>query len=302
VQGRWQSKVAIQFVLAHVPGGESLNNALQRWNGSFSETAICGRVMGLARFLSEHLDVAGKSVVEIGTGWDAINALMLYMFGARVVYSYDHVRHLRFDLAMNVVRQIRNSVHKIAEVSGIELSAIRQRIAALEGSSNLLQLLASARIEYIAPGDAAWTGLPDSSIDVVYSYAVLEHVSQDVIASITREAKRILVPGGIAFHNIGEHDHYVSFDSSISKVNFLRYPEWAWKFFVQNKISYHNRLREPHFLQIFTAHGARVEKKESFTDPSDIEAVKRMRLDSRFAGLTAEELAVTRTIVTLAFD
>jgi SAM-dependent methyltransferase len=302
MQSPWQLKVGVQFVLAHVPGGETVNNALQRWNGSFGDAAIRGRVLGLARCLSEHLDVTGKTIVEIGTGWDAINALMLHVFGALSIYSYDHVRHLRFDLAMNVVRQIDGSTAAIAEISGIEPSVLEQRIAPLARATDIQELLDAAGIEYMAPGDAARTGLPDRSIDIVYSYAVLEHVPEDVIASTTKEARRVLVPGGIAFHNIGEHDHYVSVDPSISKVNFLQYPEWAWSLFVKNKISYHNRLREPDFLRIFAANGATVTNKESYIDPSDLEAVKHMRLDSRFGGLTAEELAVTKTQVTLSFD
>ena len=302
MQGPWQLKVGVQFVLAHVPGGEHFNNALQRWNGSFCEAAIRGRALGLARCLSEHLDVAGKSIVEIGTGWDAINALMLYLFGARRVYSYDHVRHLRFDLAMNVVRQIGKSAAAIAGIGRISPSSLRNRIEPLARAANLQQLLDTARIEYVAPGDATRTGLLNHSVDVVYSYAVMEHISEAVVASITQEARRILVRGGLAFHNIGEHDHYVSVDHSISKVNFLQYPEWAWKFFVKNKISYHNRLRERDFLRIFAANGAKVTNKESYIDPSDVEAVRHMRLDSRFIGLSPEELAVTRTQITLAFD
>jgi SAM-dependent methyltransferase len=302
MQSPWQLKVGVQFVLAHVPGGETVNNALQRWNGSFCDAAIRGRVLGLARCLAEHLDVTGKTIVEVGTGWDAINALMLSVFGARRIYSYDHVRHLRFDLAMNAVRQIGTSGAAIAEIGGIEPSLLQDRIGPLARAANIQELLNAARIEYVAPGDAARTGLPDHSVDIVYSYAVLEHVSEDAIASITKEARRVLVPGGVAFHNIGEHDHYVSVDPSISKVNFLQYPEWAWRLFVKNKISYHNRLREPDFLRIFAANGATVTNKESVIDPSDLETVKRMRLDARFAGLTPEQLAVTKTQVTLAFD
>ncbi len=302
MRARWQYKVAIQFLLAHLPGGENLNNLLQRWGGSFSDSVIRERVLELARFLSKHLDVTGKSIVEIGTGWDAINALMLYLFGARVVYTYDHVRHLRFDLARKVALQMRAAAPSIAQISRIDPLLLEKRIAAIEPAANLQELLHAAHIKYIAPGDAARTGLPDKSVDVVYSYSVLEHVPEEVVASLTQEAKRILAPGGIALHNISEHDHYVSFDTSISNVNFLKYPEWAWKFFIQNKISYHNRLREKHFLEIFTANGARIEWKESDLEPSDVEAVKRMKYDSRFASLSAEELAVIRTAVVLSYD
>jgi len=131
---------------------------------------------------------------------------------------------------------------------------------------------------------------------------VLEHVSEDVIASITDEARRVLVPGGVAVHNIGLHDHYVSFDPSISRVNFLQYPEWAWRFFVKNKISYHNRLREPQFRQIFEQHGASIKQNEVVIDPKDLEALKTMKIDPRFHGMTPDQLAITRMAVTLSYD
>jgi hypothetical protein len=48
---RWQFKVAIQFLLAHVPGGEKLNNLLQRWNGTFSDSVIRARVIEVGEIL-----------------------------------------------------------------------------------------------------------------------------------------------------------------------------------------------------------------------------------------------------------
>ena len=143
--------------------------------------------------------------------------------------------------------------------------------------------------------------LPDNSIDLVYSYAVLEHVPESVIHGITLESKRILKQNGIAYHAIGTHDHYVSFDKRISKVNFLQYPEWLWRFFVKNKISYHNRLREKQFLEIFKSHGAKIKMISNKIDPSDLEILKTMKIDKRFAGMTHEELAVYYSEIILSF-
>jgi SAM-dependent methyltransferase len=297
----WQLKAVIQFVLAHAPGGEAANNVLQRWNGSYSEAARRSRVLGLAQFLSSQLDLNSKAIVEVGTGWDAVNTLMLYLFGAHRIYTYDHVRHLRFDLAMSVVRQIHECLPEIAKVTGIDETVLQRRVEKLDSARDLDSLLSQAGITYVAPGDAARSGLPDGSVDIFYSYAVLEHVSEEVIASLTSEARRVLAPNGIAFHSIGEHDHYTSFDSAISRVNFLKYPEWFWKFLVKNKIGYHNRLREPEFVRIFAAQGATVKHKESYTDPNDLKAVREMRIDSRFGGFTPEELAVTQTTISLSF-
>jgi SAM-dependent methyltransferase len=297
----WQGKVAVQFVLSHVPGGERLNYVLQRGAGSFSENAIGTRVATTAGFLAKNVDVTDRTIVEIGTGWNAVNPLMMSLFGARLIHTYDHVRHLRLDLAMTVLHRIQAMLDSIVTVSGIPRAVLQQRLDELMAAPDLATLLETARINYVAPGDATRTGLPDHSVDVVYSYAVLEHVSEDVIAALTEEARRVLVPGGVAVHSIGLHDHYVSFDPSISRVNFLQYPEWAWSLFVKNKISYHNRLREPQFRRIFEEHGARITKSEVFTDPKDLEALKRMKIDARFAGMSPDELAVTKMTVILSY-
>src|SRR5205814_499854 len=150
-----------------------------------------------------------------------------------------------------------------------------------------------ANITYVAPGDATNSGLPDHCVDLIYSYAVLEHVPETTIHAIASESKRVLRPGGLAYHMIGTFDHYANVDKSISRVNFLQYPEWEWKLFVKNKISYHNRLRAKEFVEIFRSHGADIRVVHDTIEPSDLTALKRIKVDGRFQGMTDEELAVS---------
>ena len=84
-------------------------------------------------------------------------------------------------------------------------------------------------------------------------------------------------------------------------MNFLKYPEWLWAPLVKNKISYHNRLREPQHLERFAAHGATVRWKNSHITESDVEAARTMRIHRRFAGMTPEELAVWRSDLVVTF-
>ena len=154
---------------------------------------------------------------------------------------------------------------------------------------------------YIAPGDATKTGLNACSIDLIYSYGVLEHVSLKVLHDITTESKRVLRKTGIAYHMIGLHDHYVSIQKGLSKVNFLRYPEWLWSFFVYNKIGYHNRLREKQFIDLFKAYDGRIIWKKSDVDQSDIDILKKIKIDKAFRNLSFEELATYRTELAISF-
>jgi SAM-dependent methyltransferase len=281
----WKIKVLIQFFLSHMPFGEAINHRLQRVNairrgGATSLRNRINEVDGGLRNLQRVKPLAGSVVVEVGTGWDALPTLLLRKLGAERIYTFDHVAHLRHDLAQSVGREIGLPDPEQLTLAG---------------------LLESNGIDYVAPGDATKTGLPDKSVDLFYSFAVLEHVPDNVAAALMAEARRVLKPGGIWYSLIGLHDHYAGFDKSVSEVNFLRYPEWLWRLLVKNNISYHNRLRERDFLDMMARAGGEIVRVHHVQRPEDVERVKAMKVDRRFAGYTPEELAVTRTEIIARF-
>jgi SAM-dependent methyltransferase len=300
----WRLKVFIQFLLAHMPGGEKMNYLLQYMIGTHSPGKKTKRVIEMIKriqFISRHTPIEGKIIVEIGTGWNAIGAVLFYLMGARTCYTYDHVPHARFKLIRQLVGVIENQLEEIQSIVSIPAPVLQERLSKLKTATSLQELFSRANIIYFAPGDASKTGLPGKSVDVVFSYAVLEHVPEEVIHALTVESKRILKEEGIAYHLIGLHDHYVKFSKKISKVNFLKYPEKWWTFWVKNKISYHNRLREKQFIDIFKSHGAKIKSTRNETEASDIEILKGMKIDKQFAGMTDEELAVFKTEIILSF-
>jgi hypothetical protein len=273
--------------------------------GSHNEQKIKDKITDLVGSLfkiNNHIRLEGAVVVEIGTGWDLVCSILLYLLGAETIYTYDHVRHVRFGLAEKLILCIDSQLSKISEITSIPSNTLEKRFLNIKNSENLDDLLARTNIHYQAPGDASKTGLTDGSVDLVLSYAVLEHVSREVIYDITLESKRILKRSGIAYHVIGLFDHYVKFGKKLTKVNFLKYPESLWSFFVKNKISYHNRLREKQFIELFNECGARIVLKESNTDPADIEYLKSMKIDKSFQGMTYEELAIYFTRMIISFE
>lgn len=290
----WRLKVLIQFVLAHAPFGEAINHRLQRVNAirrggkEFIRDRVAEVADGLET-LQKIKPIAGLEVVEIGTGWDALPTLMLYQRGATKIHTFDHLPHLRLDMAKKVVDILREDRDS------------NERMARLSLAETLPDMLSRAGIIYHAPGDATKTGLPDKSIDLYYSFAVLEHVPEVTAARVVEEARRVLKPDGIYYALIGLHDHYNGFDRRVSKVNFLKYPEWLWAFLVKNKISYHNRLRERDFLHMLKLYGAEIIHLNSITDPGDLDRVKAMKVNKMFASYTPEELAVTRTEIIARF-
>jgi SAM-dependent methyltransferase len=261
----WQAKVGVQWVLAAVPGGEQLNHLFQRLYGSHSDDRLKARIPAvdqLLDYIERFAPLKGATVVEVGTGWVPIGALCMVKRGAQVVHTYDLTRHLRPKLA--------------------------------ERAMQLMEMDPAAwqSVHYHAPADASQTGLPDQSVDLFYSAAVLEHVPPEALVKIVRESRRVLRPGGVAFHEIGLHDHY-SDVAPIPKINFLKYSDRTWDFWVQNRISYHNRMRAKEFLQLFEAEGLKILDVQTKTDQYEVAMLKHgFHIDRKFKDMTPEELAI----------
>ena len=298
----WKIKVLTQFLLSRIPSGEQINYYLQTLDGSHSDANISRRIRIIAErlaFLYQHRTVEGAQVLEVGTGWVPLNPLLLYLLGAKEIHTYDHLPHLRLAVAKRSVVGLDRAIPTLAAALSVEESLLRHRLEPLQSAPTLEELLSQANIIYKAPADACHSGLADKSVDLFYSYAVLEHVSRKVVAGLAKESARVLKPSGIAFHVIGCQDPYNG--GSVSKVDFLQYPEWAWKFFVKNRISYHNRMREKEYLSIFRSYGAEIVAVRSEIDASDVELVRHLKIDKRFSGMTAEELAVNHSDVIYRF-
>lgn len=299
----WRIKLATQFVLAHVPLGRNVNYLLQILNGRHAASVARGRIPQLAADLSRisqsGLDLEESRVVEIGTGWNAINTLLLFVLGAKEIHTYDRTRHLRLHLVQRALREIEISIEEVAARTTVPVRVLRERLAHLSGKQQLEEILNAGHIHYHAPGDATRTGLAEASVDLVYSYGVLEHVPAEIAHRFNQESRRILRPGGLVFHGIGLHDHYTGVDRNITAVNFLKYSDRFWSTLVLNDISYHNRLRERDFVDIFRRDGFELLHRESSVDPASLHALESMRVDERFRGYTKEELAVIRTVLIL---
>ena len=301
----WKFKVLIQFLLASMPGGEKVNYILQKNNKSYSLETTSHRIpplINILKIINSYTPIEGCNVVEIGTGWQPICSVLLYLMGAKSCHTFDHVRHVRFGLVQMLINSIEDNINDIAQSTLIPLHTLKDRLLAIRELKDLDEFFHKSNIFYHAPGDATNTGLPDHSVDLVFSYAVLEHVSEKTIYDITIESKRILKKqSGISFHKIGLFDHYTTFDKGITKVNFLKYPEGLWSLFVKNKISYHNRFREKHYLNIFESCGAKIKWIDHKIDPADLTTLKNIKIDKMFHGMSHEELAIYETSIITSF-
>ena len=285
----WTVKVLIQCALAHLPGGEKINHRLQWMNGRYTPERMRARVLQQARKFAKLMPhIQNGMIVEVGTGWELVAPILFYLFGSRCIYTYDHLRHLRFDVPKIVIDSL--DAQQLSKISGLSEADLQKKIEILTSCASLEDLLRVACITYCAPGDACDTGLPEHSIDLFFSYEVLEHVPESVLEDLVAESKRLLRPTGISYHAIEPGDHYTRENSHI---NHYRYPEWLWQLLVKNNISYHNRLCMRQFHDCFLRHGAEVVSEEHQQAEHDLAALKNgFRRDRRFSSFTPEELAI----------
>lgn len=294
----WKLKAHALAVLSRIPAGKRVYHLLQRWSGT--NRLIVRRDLDRAFELVDLTHqaqgrVEGAVCVEVGTGWRPFVPYVLALGGARRVITLDINPWLTFEYAIETWRALEPHLQEISAVCQLPLPEVRQRYQRVSREvRSLSELFETLGIEYIYPGDARATGLPDGGVDLVLSSNVLEHIPHDVQLEIHRESRRILRNDGLAVHRFNPQDHYATVDPAITNANFLRYSSRAWHWYGGSGLAYHNRLRSRDYREMFTAAGLDIEICRERIDQRSLKVIRSgvLPVHREFQGYTAEELAV----------
>lgn len=293
----WKIKANLQRMCAALPASETIYYLLQSNLGVFRKAPDpMPNLRDAAGVLAElPFPIAGKRVMEVGTGRRVDMPLAYFLAGAASTDTVDLYRYLRPELVLGSARTILANAGEIRTLFSpfSDVSAINERLARLAQVTTFNELSAATGIRYHAPADARHTSLPAASIDLHFSYTVFEHIPGDVLTGILVEARRVLRPGtGIACHHIDMSDHFVQVDDSISKVNFLRYEDREWAKYNDNQFAYHNRLRARDYEQIYRDAGHEIVKRIDWIDEPSVTAIKTgFPLAQRYRGTDPVQLA-----------
>jgi SAM-dependent methyltransferase len=295
----WRVKGVVQGVLSRLPGGGIVNNCLQTTLGNLRDFEANVDAKVLADWLvlvgnMQELGVRPQNLdyVEVGTGWYPALPICYWLAGARSCRTFDVTRRLNPKMTFRMLRRIEHHLPRIAEGSFRPLEEVQAAYASLCHEKTAENLLRAASIEYLAPHDAAASGLPDASVDVVFSNNVLEHVPANAILRIMRETRRILRKGGLAIHSANCGDHYAYFDRSITPVNYLTYPERQWSKW-NNNLLYQNRLRPSDFIDLAEQSGLRIVLDKSKPNPQLLSVLPTLEIAPEFQRYPPEQLAST---------
>jgi len=294
---RWVAKAALQRGLGFLPQGERLNYLFQRHvaHSLPADESVFRRKFSRAL---QHLHAyekhgpgrpAAEAVFyEFGAGWDLAIPLAYAALGVGRQVLVDIRPSARTELVNENLAAFERLWGELEKEAGREL----RRLGGPLGS--LTEVDERLGIAYLAPRDARSTGLAAESIDFVSSTDTCEHIPEDDLARIFRECHRLLRPGGAFSCRIDLQDHYAYFDPSLSKYNFLRYSDGAWRV-VNSPLHFQNRLRSPDYLRLVRGAGFEVlVERPSGPGEDGLEELRRLPLAPRFRnGYTPEELGVT---------
>ena len=218
---------------------------------------------------------------EFGAGRGLITPLLLSLAGAKRVIACD--------------------LQRLASIE--QVNAVISQLAMLgHGSGNQIKsfddLERRYKVYYDAPGDARKTGLPDGSVDLIYSTATLEHIPVSQIRQILAEARRILKPDGRISFTIDYHDHFARGDPSIGYLNFYQFGDKEWGRY-NSDLHYQNRLRHSDFVSLFTEEGFQIFQQTPVFDEWSERDLNRVTLHPQFRHYSHVDLTASNGIFVL---
>jgi len=221
-----------------------------------------------------NIDLKDKNIIEIGSGW---LPLMPYLIkikkNCKTIYTYDLNNHYN---AKNIEKL--NTYFKTEENITFKTQT--------KGNFNLPDF-----IKYYPKTNISNANLP-KEVSFVYSRFVLEHVQPQDIIEMHRKFHLDLPENVYVLHLISPSDHRAYSDSSISYYDFLKYSNKQWNN-IQTKFDYHNRLRLPHYINIFEQAGFEVvflEYDKVAKDSLKYKKFKSLNLHQDFKHFPEEEI------------
>ena len=300
----WKLKAGLLRVMAGLPDSiaDMVYYRVQRTLGALRAplnpmTQVRSALEIAKRAERNGVGMAETRVVEIGTGRRLGVPIVLWLLGADDFVTVDINRYLRDDLVREDLAHLLgpHRAELVASLAGLAPTE------ALEGRLSLLDALVGPSAEdvgkilglrYAAPADARSLPLPDASVDLHVSVAVMEHVVPDVLLGILTEGKRVLRPGGLMIHYINPGDHFAR-GAKVHTANFLQYDDDTWGQLADNRYAYVNRLREDDYCTIFEKAGVRILEWEAAADPIALAALRNdFPVADRFRRKTPETNAV----------
>ena len=238
----------------------------------------------------------GFSAFDLGTGWYPVIPIGLFLCGARDMWTWDIAEYVTRDRLQLTIGRFFDRRKMVQEYLSSEperfrlLEELIRRCQVAEGSA-VRELLEPLGIHYRI-GNAAKTGLPAESVNLIVSNGVLEYIAPELLADMLKEFRRIAAPNSLMSHTIDLADQYATFDAGITQFNFLRFSDGLWRW-LNNPLIPLNRLRINDYRAAFARNGFEIVDEQNRL--GDRSALQRTTLAERFRSYSMDDLIVVHT-------
>ncbi len=231
----WWAKIGAKIVLSRALPSYRTRKALGLFLHGNLDQNVAQHLAFVKNVLAQHERVAGSkaaSVLELGPGNSLGTALFAAAEGVARVWLSD-----------------------VGDFASDDMAYYRRLAGMADGRSRAdftdrARMLESLNARYLTNDTAGLSEIPDGSLDLILSTAVLEHVRRTDFPLLTREMMRLLRPGGTAYHEVDLMDHLGGAQ------NNLRFSEKTWESpLMANSGFYTNRLRCREILHIMRGAG-----------------------------------------------
>lgn len=278
----WWAKIAVKIVLSRVPVNARVWQRLNLFKPGQMESARYAFDVFEKHFKNLKLrgHDSGFVVLELGPGDTLSTALIAKAFGASKIYLVDSAPLARMDMA-----PYRDLISQLVE-RGLPVEDIKT-------CTSLQELLTACSADYLTTGVAAFDRIPDCSVDLIFSQAVLEHIRLRDFDHLAAGMSRVLKPDGICSHTVDLKDHLGG------RLNNLRFSERVWEseFFARSGF-YTNRIRLNDMIDRFTKVGLTPNVTRTSTFPKLPTRLSSLSLP--FRELPEDELLISGFDVTLS--
>ena len=203
----WWLKILVKIALSNLP----IPYAFWKRVGVFVAGTMEDGAYAFNVF-SRHFERArppeGFHCLELGPGDSVATAIVARMLGASRTWLVDTGRYASPDVQL--YRRIRD--YAAARTGGT-----------LGEFGSVDELLAITNATYLTDGASSLRNIPDSSVDLIFSHAVLEHIRLAELDGFLRELRRIIRPSGAMSHDVDLKDHLSA------SLNSLRFPGRLWE-------------------------------------------------------------------------
>lgn len=190
-------------------------------------------------WLLSHIPSGPATLLELGTGWISAYSLAVRLTHPECRIDCFDVHDIRYSLAdlQKAVKLTQESYLPNGPSEGFD----QQRLERVFAATSIDEAYEALGLHY----QVCANGLPDfpaRSFDCIFSIDVLEHIDAAEFRASAEHWAGLLKPGGVFLAQVGLVDHTSYWCSQIDDKRYLEHSDLTWRWLLQNKVQYINRL------------------------------------------------------------